>query len=119
MNATAAAAAAPLAPLAAITVDAVTLKAVVKTMHRESVYRGGAAVARRYGGAGTVTVYSFLLPGGVRSRVDAFGPTPADRTACAKAYVEIELLRRAGASEAQISGAYAAMAKRGSARPAR
>lgn len=118
MNATAAA---PLAPLAAVTVtvDAVTLKAVLKTMCRESAYRGGAAVARRYGGAGTVTVYSFLLPGGVRSRVDAFGPTPADRTACAKAYVEIELLRRAGASEAQISGAYAAMAKRGSARPAR
>lgn len=99
------------AAAAHVTVDPAFLRAVLKTMHRDS-----AAVARRYGGAGTVTVFSVLLPGGVRTKIDAFGATPADRIACAKAWVELELLRRAGASDAQISDAWAAMAKRGSAR---
>lgn len=103
----------------AVTVDPAFLRAVLKTMHRDSAYRGGAAVARRYGGAGTVTVFSVLLPGGVRTKIDAFGATPADRIACAKAWVELVLLRRASASDAQISDAWAAMAKRGSARQGR
>lgn len=77
-------------------------------MYRDSAYRGGAAVARRFGGQGTVTVYSVCLPGGLRAKVDAFGATPADRTACAKAWVELELLRRAGASDDQVAASPAA-----------
>jgi len=109
------------APAALPTVDAVTLKATLKGMYRDSAYRGGAAVARRYGGQGTVTVYSVCLPGGLRAKVDAFGATPADRTACAKAWVELELLRRAGATDAQVAATPAArvIAARGAARLAR
>lgn len=109
------------APLAApVTVDAVTLKAVLKGMYRDSAYRG-AAIARRFGGQGTVTVYSVCLPGGLRAKVDAFGATPADRTACAKAWVELELLRRAGATDDQVAASPAArvIATRGAARLAR
>lgn len=108
-------------PAAFPTVDAVTLKAVLKGMYRDSAYRGGAAVARRYGGQGTVTVYAVCLPGSLRIRIDAFGATPADRTACAKAWVELELLRRAGATDAQVAATPAArvIAARGAARLAR
>lgn len=67
------------------------------TFYRDYAFHGGASVARRYGGRGTVVVYAFRLRAEdkVLSRLEAFGAKPADRMFCAKAYIRIELLKLA------------------------
>lgn len=72
-----------------------TIKIRPDMFSRDYAYRGGAAIARRYGGAGTVTVYLFRCRAEDKmvSRIEAFGKTPADRAFCAKSFVRIELLK--------------------------
>ena len=67
------------------------------TFYRDHAYKGGAAIARRYGGAGTVTVYAVRLVASDVSifRIEGFGAKPADRAFCAKAYAEVLMIELA------------------------
>lgn len=66
---------------------------------RDSAYRGGARIAREYGGQGTVTVFIAEIAPGRRLKVDAMGAQPHLRKAAALRFARTVQLEAAAVGQ--------------------